>query len=88
MKITTESEGRPWSIETSSARNHKPFVAVQRQLSSSASYPRMSSEKSSSNYGYSGGYQDTPTLSRYGNGPDKAKNKNMCGSGYTMKKLG
>lgn len=62
-KIATEAEGRPWSIDTSSARNHKPFVASSSHLSTSASYPRMSSEKSSNNYGYSAGYQDTPSLS-------------------------
>ena len=68
-QIATEAEGRPWSIETSSARNHKPFVVSTPHLSTSASYPRMSSEKSSSNYGGysggSGGYQDAPSLSRY-----------------------
>lgn len=65
-KITTESEGRPWSIETSSARNHKPFLSAAPHLTTSASYPRMSNEKASANYGGSsgsGGYQDSPSLS-------------------------
>lgn len=65
-KITTESEGRPWSIETSPARNHKPFLSASPHLSTSASYPRMSNERASANYGNTGGaggYQDMPSLS-------------------------
>ncbi|PVD22833.1 hypothetical protein C0Q70_16089 [Pomacea canaliculata] len=36
-KISTEAEGKPWSIEKSPARN---FVAFQPRLSSSSSQPR------------------------------------------------
>lgn len=38
-KISTEAQGKPWSIETSSARNYVPSM-VQGRLSSSSSYPR------------------------------------------------
>ncbi|XP_045157548.2 ADP-ribosylation factor GTPase-activating protein 1-like [Mercenaria mercenaria] len=62
-KISTLAEGKPWSIDTSSARHHKPFVAASAGLKPSQSYPRMghqdSSTTSSNSSFTSSGYQDS-----------------------------
>ncbi|KAL4236699.1 ADP-ribosylation factor GTPase-activating protein 1 [Mactra antiquata] len=60
-KISTVAEGKPWSIETSSARHHKPFVAKPASLSSSASCPSMNNHGNSHNSSgsSSSGYQDS-----------------------------
>lgn len=60
-KVATLAEGKPWSIETSSARNHKPFLAKPAGLTTSASYPRMSQHSGNvTGSGLSGGgYQDS-----------------------------
>ncbi|WAR22762.1 ARFG1-like protein [Mya arenaria] len=64
-KIATLAGGKPWSEETSSARNHRPFVATSPGgggMKTSASYPRMSASSSNSG-GYNGasggGYQES-----------------------------
>ena len=71
MQIATLAQGKPWSEETSSARNHRPFTSASSNLSAgggmrqSASYPRMSAHSSDAGYngGGGGGYQES--LSRY-----------------------
>lgn len=45
-KIATEAQGKPWSVETSPARNYRPS-SVQPTLSSSQSYPRFNAVHSS-----------------------------------------
>ncbi|KAK3592161.1 hypothetical protein CHS0354_019452 [Potamilus streckersoni] len=41
-KIATEADGKQWSIETSSAKNFKSFQPYSTNLTTSASYPRLS----------------------------------------------
>ncbi|KAI8773750.1 ADP-ribosylation factor GTPase-activating protein 1 [Biomphalaria glabrata] len=74
-KVATIAEGKPWSIETSSARNYVAFqpgrlatsASTSRLSSSSASYRDSGSFHSSSSTGdlgevYNAGYQDSETL--------------------------
>jgi len=62
FQISTIAAGKPWSIETSSARNHQPFNAGSTAgMKTSASYPRMghSDQMAGGSSGGGGGYQDS-----------------------------
>ncbi|XP_076462234.1 ADP-ribosylation factor GTPase-activating protein 1-like isoform X2 [Babylonia areolata] len=74
-KVTTEAEGKPWSIETSSARNHVAFQP-RSSMTSSSSSPRLASSglgvssnmhhsSSASELGqHNSGYQGSDQLSK------------------------
>jgi hypothetical protein len=67
IQITALSEGRSWSIETSSARHHKS-AAISRQSHSSSNL------SSGSGYGYTGGSDS---------GGHIRKSHSSAGMGYT-----
>ncbi|XP_072045589.1 ADP-ribosylation factor GTPase-activating protein 1-like isoform X2 [Amphiura filiformis] len=84
-KIATEAQGKPWSAETSSARNHVPYTASLR-VSSSSSMHTSSSSPSFDTYNsggaksesYGSGYQAAGTDDfefQYGMSKSEVKNK-------------